>query len=219
SASCIIMRNCREAFWNAPSSRRTTVEQTQCLPDTSGTLACGHAGAIGRRAPLCACHVPVAHLFRTFYGQHMSDTRNQVKASGEPGAGRGNGQEPEKRQMLVLVIEDNQDLAKLFCDLLEVMGCKTEMAFSAQSGLDTAKRIRPDLLFCDLRLPGDKNGLDLASELRADPEFAATPLFAITGYSAPEEDQRAFKAGFDRIFPKPIKFAQIQEVLNHYGKR
>ncbi len=68
----------------------------------------------------------------------------------------------EKYPMRVLVIEDNQDLAKLFCDLLEVMGCMTYSAHSARSGLECARKEVPDLVFCDLRLPGEKSGFDVA---------------------------------------------------------
>jgi CheY-like chemotaxis protein len=126
------------------------------------------------------------------------------------------GQQPS---LSVLVIEDNQDLAKLFCDLLEVMGCATEMAFNARHGIEAARRLMPDLVFCDLRLPGEKNGFDLASELSADPALSAIPLIAVTGYNDAEEHQRALKAGFRQVFEKPVKFAQIMEVLNTYRKQ
>jgi CheY-like chemotaxis protein len=122
-------------------------------------------------------------------------------------------------QMRVLVIEDNQDLAKLFCDLLEVMGCNTEVALNVRSGLESARKISPDLVFCDLRLPGERDGFDFARELRADEELAHIPLIAVTGYSGVDEQQRALEAGFDRVFAKPIKFAEIQEVLKAYQAR
>jgi CheY-like chemotaxis protein len=121
--------------------------------------------------------------------------------------------------MRVLVIEDNQDLARLFCDLLEVMGCETEVAFNARTGLAGARRMIPDLVFCDLRLPGEKNGFDIAKEMRADDTLARIPLIAVTGYSDIDEKRRALDAGFDRVFAKPIKFAEIQEVLKDYQKR
>jgi CheY-like chemotaxis protein len=124
----------------------------------------------------------------------------------------------ERYQMRVLVIEDNQDLAKLFCDLLEVMGCVTDVAFSARNGLESIRRTKPDLVFCDLRLPGEKSGLDVAQELHADPELSHIPLIAVTGYADSADQQRARDAGFARVFEKPIKFAQMQEVLNTYRK-
>lgn len=124
----------------------------------------------------------------------------------------------EKYPMRVLVIEDNQDLAKLFCDLLEVMGCITYSAYSARSGLECARKEVPDLVFCDLRLPGEKSGFDVAHELRSDPALKHIPLCAVTGYDDVREHQHALEAGFERVFEKPVKFAQILEVLNGYRK-
>jgi CheY-like chemotaxis protein len=124
----------------------------------------------------------------------------------------------ERYQMRVLVIEDNQDLAKLFCDLLEVMGCVTEVAFSGRTGLESVRKAEPDLVFCDLRLPGEKSGFDVARELKRDPAFSHIPLIAVTGYADSEDHQRARDAGFARVFEKPIKFAQMLDVLNDYRK-
>lgn len=122
-------------------------------------------------------------------------------------------------QMRVLVIEDNQDLAKLFQDLLEVMGCDAEVAFNARAGLDSIRKSAPDIVFCDLRLPGEKNGFDVAAELRANDDFARLPLIAVTGSDDAVEHRRALDAGFNHVFEKPVKFAEIQEVLKGYQKR
>lgn len=128
------------------------------------------------------------------------------------------GVTPPALQMRVLVIEDNQDLAKLFHDLLEVMGCDTEVAFNARAGLDSIRKSTPDIVFCDLRLPGEKNGFDVATELRANGDLARIPLIAITGSDDAGEHRRALDAGFNHVFEKPVKFAEIQEVLKSYKK-
>lgn len=124
----------------------------------------------------------------------------------------------QTRQMRVMVIEDNEDLAKLFCDLLEVMGCATQAAFNVRTALECIRSDLPDLVFCDLRLPGGKSGFDLARELRTDPACAHIPLIAVTGFDDPREHQRAREAGFEQVFDKPVKFAQIQSVLKGYSK-
>lgn len=118
----------------------------------------------------------------------------------------------------VLVVEDNRDLAKLFCDLLQVMGCATEAVFNARMALDSARAKAPDLVFCDLRLPGGKSGFELAVEMRADPDLADIPLIAVSGYADGPERERALQAGFTRVFEKPVKFAQMMEVLNGFRK-
>lgn len=117
----------------------------------------------------------------------------------------------------ILVIEDNRDLAKLFCDLLEVMGCTTRVAFNGRSGLAMLEEDAPDLVFCDLRLPGESSGFDVAVAVRADPRFAHIPLVAVTGYDGADEHQRALDAGFVQVFEKPVKFAQMMEVLAKHG--
>lgn len=113
----------------------------------------------------------------------------------------------------VLIVEDNSDLAKLFSDLFGVMGCTSDIALNAKSGFEKALQNPPDLVFSDLRLPGDKNGFDLAKDFRAHKTLAATPLVAVTGSCEPEDFVRAEKAGFDRIFTKPFKFAEIHKLL------
>jgi len=118
--------------------------------------------------------------------------------------------------MRVLVVEDNRDLAKLFCDLLQVMGCVTEAVFNVRMALDSARANPPDLVFCDLRLPGGKSGFDLAADMRADPDLAGIPLIAVSGYVDTPERDRALQAGFVRVFEKPVKFAQMMEVLNSF---
>lgn len=118
----------------------------------------------------------------------------------------------------VLVVEDNRDLAKLFCDLLQVMGCVAEAAFNARMALDSARAKAPDLVFCDLRLPGGKSGFDLAADMRADPDLAGIPLIAVSGYADGPEREKALQAGFVRVFEKPVKFAQMMEVLNSVRK-
>lgn len=149
---------------------------------------------------------------------HFLELHGSHRLAALPALMPPNNAESTAERMRVLVIEDNQDLAKLFCDLLEVMGCATEVALNGRVGLESAMRTPPDLVFCDLRLPGEKDGFAVAAQLRANPECAKIPLIAVTGLSGPEEYHRAIRAGFDHVFEKPIKFAQIQELLATYRK-
>ncbi|MDB5762656.1 MAG: sensor hybrid histidine kinase, partial [Herminiimonas sp.] len=80
-------------------------------------------------------------------------------------------------------------------------------------------KIMPDMIFCDIGLPGDINGLGFARALRADSELAHIPLIAVSGYNSDEDRQRASLAGFDMIFPKPVRFADITQALAIFSKR
>jgi CheY-like chemotaxis protein len=127
--------------------------------------------------------------------------------------------DPKKqRRMRVLVIEDNRDFSQLFREMLHIMGCDPEVASTARVGLELAKKTNPDMIFCDIGLPGDMNGYDFACAIRADESLKHIPLIAVSGYTASEDRERAINAGFDRVFPKPVKFADVSEALATFSK-
>ena len=121
--------------------------------------------------------------------------------------------EMPKPPVRVLIVEDNHHLAQLFADLLEVLGCSSEVTLSARSGLDAARKSRPDLIFCDLRLPGEIDGFGFAREFRAMSASPFVPLIAVTGLCTADDRQKALQAGFDQIFVKPLKFNDVQELV------
>lgn len=112
-----------------------------------------------------------------------------------------------------LIIEDNRDLGRLFSDLLNVLGCTADVVSSAQAGIEQALLNPPDVVFCDLRLPGDSDGFDVARSLRADARTRHACLIAVTGVDTAWIRSTALEAGFDDVLGKPVKFAQVQAVL------
>lgn len=119
------------------------------------------------------------------------------------------------RRFNALVIEDNRDFAKLFSDLLGVLGGSAEIASSAQSGLDKAAAIRPDIVFCDIGLPGEKSGIDFAREFRRNECFDAIPLIAVTGLDYKNTGSPAL-TDFNEVFEKPVKFGRLFRVLRNF---
>jgi len=122
----------------------------------------------------------------------------------------------EQTSRLVLVIEDNRDFAQLFGNILELVGCQLALAPDAETGLHKARELKPNLVFCDLMLPGAMTGFQFAQAMRADSMLAATPLVAVSGLSSEDHRKEALAAGFDRFYPKPIKFAHIKEAIAEF---
>jgi len=119
------------------------------------------------------------------------------------------------RRFNALVIEDNRDFAKLFCDLLAVLGGSAEIASSAQAGIEKAAAMPPDIVFCDIGLPGDKDGVDFAREFRQDGRFGKIPVIAVTGLNYAAGRINDLRADFHDVFEKPIKFGQLFRVLRN----
>jgi PAS domain S-box-containing protein len=119
------------------------------------------------------------------------------------------GAPPRQR---VLVIEDNVDAALSLCEVLELGGHEVAVAYQGAEGLAKAAELRPDIVLCDIGLPG-MDGYEVARRLRADPAMAGVSLVALSGYALPEDLERAAAAGFDRHIAKPPSLEQIEELL------
>jgi CheY-like chemotaxis protein len=122
-------------------------------------------------------------------------------------------------RLRVLAIEDNRDFAQLLRHMLEIMGCELDITSDARSGLARAHETLPELIFCDIGLPGDMDGFAFARAVRGDPALALIPLVAVSGYNSPADIRRALDAGFDRVCGKPVKFADISDALASFAGR
>jgi signal transduction histidine kinase/ActR/RegA family two-component response regulator len=188
------------------------------LPDPGATSAAGHSAAAGV-ALTVACAIAGLHRGSVRAASpgpglgstvtvtlpligHAADTKQDLVSSSD-----------QKQRLRVLAIEDNRDFAQLFRHMLEIMGCELDITSDARSWLTIARAILPQILFCDLGLPGDMDGFGFARSLRADAALAHIPLVAVSGYNSPADVQRALDAGFNRVCGKPVKFADISEVL------
>ncbi len=117
---------------------------------------------------------------------------------------------PPKR---VLVVDDNRDVLHLMTKLLERSGHTVAVAKDGPSGIETAQKFHPDLVLCDIGLPGEVNGYKVAQALRADPTTRAAHLVAITGYGQEEDRRRAVEAGFDRHLTKPVGYTDLMSLI------
>ncbi len=131
--------------------------------------------------------------------------------AGRGAASRALGPVPASRR--VLVIEDNEDAAESMRMLLELLGHQVEVAHSGQAGLELARGLRPEIVLCDIGLPGGMDGYEVARAFRREPALAAAYLVALTGYGQQEDQQRAREAGFDLHAVKPVEIAILERVL------
>jgi PAS domain S-box-containing protein len=150
-----------------------------------------------------------------------------------PGAGQGavftvrlplqtapqpNSPEPASDQndaghLRVLVVDDNRDVLHIMSKLLKVGGHTVAVANDGSAGVEAARQFHPDLVLCDIGLPGEMNGYKVAQALRSDPKTRCAHLVAVTGFGQEEDRRRAVEAGFDRHMTKPVGFADLQSLI------
>ena len=103
----------------------------------------------------------------------------------------------------ILLIEDNPTNMELMTYLLEAFGYAPTCAMDGEEGLAIAARERPDLIICDIQLPGI-DGYEVARQLKGNSELCTIPLLAVTASAMVGDREKALAAGFDGYIPKPI---------------
>jgi len=117
-----------------------------------------------------------------------------------------------KKGLRVLVVEDNRDSAETLGKLLELCGYDVSIAGTAMEGLETAKRIRPDVVLCDIGLP-DSDGFTLAEALHENPVTSSARLIAVTAYGQEKDRERSKRAGFQIHLVKPVNPGALLQLL------
>lgn len=117
-----------------------------------------------------------------------------------------------KRHLQFLVIEDEEFLGQTLCQLLRLSGHEAVLATQGRQGIALAEAQQPDVVLCDLGLPG-MSGLDVARELSAGERTQHIRLIALSGWGAHEYEAESLHAGFDAYLTKPVEVETIERAV------
>ena len=120
---------------------------------------------------------------------------------------------PSQGGRRILIVEDLFDAAITMELLLEMLGHTVEIAADGVTGLEKATSFVPDVVLCDIGLPGQMDGYDLARAIRATPGLGQVYLIALTGFGTEEDKDRARQAGFDLHLTKPVDPAALEPLI------
>lgn len=110
-------------------------------------------------------------------------------------------------QPLILIVEDEPELAKLISNYLEeVGGMRTQVCHRAQQASRFLKANFANLLLLDITLP-DMTGFELLEELRSD--NVSTPVIFVTGNSIEESKVQGLELGGDDYITKPFSYPEL----------
>lgn len=118
---------------------------------------------------------------------------------------------------LVLLIEDNHDIAEMVGDHLERTGCEVDYAADGITGLHLAVSEEFDAIVLDLMLPG-MDGLELCRKLRTE-AGKATPVLMLTARDTLEDKVAGLDAGADDYLVKPFELAELDARLRAILRR
>jgi signal transduction histidine kinase/CheY-like chemotaxis protein len=108
----------------------------------------------------------------------------------------------------ILLVDDNPANLGVLTHALTAHGCRVLVAQHGDSGIEIARRVRPDLILLDVRLPG-MDGFEVCRRLKAEPGTSSIPVLFMTAYGAAADKLRGFEAGGVDYITKPVEEAEV----------
>ncbi|GAC1586979.1 MAG: substrate-binding domain-containing protein [Hymenobacter sp.] len=119
-----------------------------------------------------------------------------AELAAEPAAG------PARTETTVLVVEDHEEMRAFLVQKLQPH-FQVSSAPDGATGLRLAAELIPDLIVCDVMMPG-LSGLEVVAQLRADWRTSHIPVVLLTARNAPEQQVEGVQAGADLYLTKPF---------------
>ena len=112
----------------------------------------------------------------------------------------------------VLIIDDDPTQRLLACSVVAKAGYKVVQATDGEEGLEMARLSKPDLIVCDVQMPG-LDGYQLLDAIRRDAELADTPFIMLTVLSQRANVRLGMTTGADDYLAKPFHAFELQEAI------
>mgnify|MGYP005844849703 CR=1 FL=1 len=109
---------------------------------------------------------------------------------------------------LILIVEDDESFRSTVFELLELEDFNVVSAEDGLIGLQLAKEMQPDLILCDINMPG-LDGYGILKKLREDWITAQIPVIFLTARTDQESRLQALQIGVNDYLTKPVRFNKL----------
>ncbi len=114
---------------------------------------------------------------------------------------------------MILVIEDDPTQRLLACSILRNAGHEVREAVDGAFGLEMARQQRPDVVVCDVMMPG-LNGYQLVASLKEDTGTADIPVLFLSAMQERSQIRMGMATGADDYLPKPFTADELKESVS-----
>ncbi|TRZ81398.1 response regulator [bacterium] len=96
--------------------------------------------------------------------------------------------------MKILLVEDDKFLSDMYVTKFSKLGYEIETAYDGEEGIRKIKKIKPDIILLDIRLPL-KNGFEVLRETKKDQKTKNIPVILLTNLGQKEDIEEGLKLG------------------------
>ncbi len=115
-------------------------------------------------------------------------------------------------QKTVFIIEDEEDAAELFAEMMRINGFRVLKTSRSEPAIAMMTADRPDLVLLDIMMP-EISGLDILRQMRRDPNLANIPVIVVTAKGMPTDIKNGMEAGASTYLTKPVGFLELKEAV------
>jgi two-component system sensor kinase len=120
--------------------------------------------------------------------------------------------------MKIVVIDDEINVRETLVEILEASGHQVLAAENGNEGLDLGRSTNPDVVVCDVMMPG-MSGLEVLQHFRADKDLSQIPFLFLSAKTEGDFIRKAMNLGADDFITKPFKADELLEAISNKVKR
>lgn len=113
----------------------------------------------------------------------------------------------------ILLIEDNASMRRNIAQILEIEGYRVLIANNGLEGMKLLCAERPDLVLCDIMMPG-MGGYEVLAQVRADTALASLPFVFLTAKGEMPDLRLGMSLGADDYLAKPVSSADLLKAVH-----
>ena len=117
-------------------------------------------------------------------------------------------------QRLVVVADDEHDIADLLAMNLTVEGYRVETVYDGQAALDAVRALHPDFVLLDVMMP-NLDGIEVLQALKADADTKDIPVIMLTAKTSDDDVWAGWQAGASYYVTKPFDLDDLVRYLRH----
>jgi two-component system CheB/CheR fusion protein len=118
------------------------------------------------------------------------------------------------RDVQILIVDDDAATREAIAEMLHQRGARVAMAGTAEEAMTSVATLRPEVLVCDIAMPGE-DGYGFLRRLRAlgADRGGDTPALALTALAGEDDERRALEAGFQLHLAKPVDVDRLVDAV------
>lgn len=120
----------------------------------------------------------------------------------------------DKRDIYVLLAEDDSNSSKLIVDYLSAYGCTVHAVYDGLSAIEQINSSDFDIMILDLRLPG-QNGFVTAEQTRRIKNSNELPIIVTSAFTDQANKLKAYQAGANFFLGKPIDLVELRMIIKN----